>query len=158
MESCIFLVPPGSQPQGGTDGRMKKQHKKSCLMRPHSAIAKPAPKQFGRKHAIALFTQIKWSGCGRIICASFQLRFSIRWFDCSTDENPCQRYAKNPAPALAAGSGVSHYAPVFTAFSAARVKIMRPADVCKTVLTTTVITSPTWLRPFSTTTMVPSSR
>ena len=42
--------------------------------------------------------------------------------------------------------------------SASVAKIIRPAVVWSTVVTVTVTVSSTWLRPFSTTTMVPSSK
>jgi len=49
-----------------------------------------------------------------------------------------------PAPRILHGpGGLFSYAPVLTAFSAILVKIIRPADVCSTVVTTTATVSPT---------------
>ena len=69
-------------PQGGEMDESKTTQKElpDAL---HSAIAKPAsmkPWKWMRIRPV----HSKWIGCGRITCASFQLRFCIRYFDCST--------------------------------------------------------------------------
>src|ERR1700752_87624 len=52
---------------------------------------------------------------------------------------------------------ISNYFFFFPFSSSTRAKIMRPAAVCKTLVTTTSLYSPMYSCPFSTTTIVPSS-